>query len=103
MFHQAPGVDHDQLSATNDEIRDDGKVVDAGWEFDRQMVSNDGVHVLPKGTPLVQVIPFRRTDAAIGASVRPESTDEAAERKRTHRAIGTGNRWCRRYARGPRI
>ena len=114
------------------EVRDDGKHVEAGWEFDRTMVSNhsgfqvagnpyeprppmkihnywtvrtapgwsclfvpalnrpngvidvlsgvvdtdafatpvnfpfvvtagDGVHVLPKGTPLVQVIPFRRT------------------------------------------
>jgi len=200
-FAKLPGVDHDQLSATNDgvtvkrcmpfldalstgwiiplaatvrlEIRDGGKVVDAGWEFDRQMVSNhsafqvagnpfeprppmkfhnywtvrtapgwsclfmpplnrpqevvtvlsgvvdtdsfptpvnfpfiaiadDGVHVLPKGMPLVQVIPFRRTDAAIGASVRPESTEEAAERKRTHRAIGTDTGWYRRYARGSR-
>ncbi|MDQ3469547.1 MAG: DUF6065 family protein [Actinomycetota bacterium] len=69
-FARLPGVDHDQLSATNDgatvkrcmpllaamttgwiiplaatvrlEIGDGGKHVEAGWEFDRQMVSNHG-------------------------------------------------------------
>ncbi len=155
------------------EIRDGGKHVEAGWEFDRQMVSNhgafqvagnpyeprppmkfhnywtvrtapgwsclfvpplnrphdvvtvlsgivdtdafptpvnfpfvavaaDGVHVLPKGTPLVQVIPFRRADAAIGATVRPESADERGARRRTHRVIASGGGWYRRHARQQR-
>jgi uncharacterized protein DUF6065 len=155
------------------EIRDDGKHVDAGWEFDRPMVSNhsafqvagnpfeprppmklhnywtvrtvpgwsclfvpalnrpnavvellsgvvdtdsfptpvnfpfvatadDGVHVLPKGMPLMQVIPFRRESAAIEGSVRAETAAEEAERVRTHRSIGAGGSWYRRVARAKR-
>jgi hypothetical protein len=200
-FRQLPGTDHDQLSATNDgltvkrcmpfldalttgwiiplaatirlEVSDDGKHVEAGWEFDRMMVSNhsafqvagnpyeprppmkihnywtvrtapgwsslflpalnrpnrvvdllsgvvdtdnfptpvnfpflvtapDGVHVLPKGTPLVQVIPFRRDDATISGRVRAESEPEQAERTRTHRSIMSGGSWYRRHARAKR-
>jgi hypothetical protein len=200
-FRQLPGTDHDHLSATNDgltvkrcmpfldalstgwiiplaatirlEVSDDGKHVEAGWEFDRTMVSNhsafqvagnpyeprppmkihnywtvrtppgwsslfvpalnrpnrvidvlsgvvdtdnfptpvnfpfvvtapDGVHVLTKGTPLIQVIAFRRDDAAISARVRAESEPERAERTRTHRSIMTGGGWYRRHARAKR-
>ena len=200
-FRELPGVDHDHLSATNDgltvkrcmpfldalgagwiiplaatirlEVSDDGKHVEAGWEFDRPMVSNhsgfqvagnpyeprppmkihnywtvrtasgwsslflpalnrpnrvveilsgvvdtdafptpvnfpfvvtsaDGVHVLPKGTPLVQVIPFRRGDATIGGRVRAESEAEQIERTRTHRNIRSGGSWYRRHARAKR-
>ena len=200
-FRQLPGVDRDHLAATNDgltvkrclpfldalgtgwiiplaatvrlEVSDDGKHVDAGWEFDRTMVSNhsafqvagnpyeprppmkfhnywtvrtapgwsslfvpalnrpngivellsgvvdtdafetpvnfpfvataaDGVHVLPKGTPLVQVIPFRRDDAAIRGEVRAETDDERARRDRTHRSIMAGGSWYRRHARAKR-
>ena len=205
-FRSLKGVDADQLSATNDgvtvkrclpfldamstgwivplaatvrlQITDDGKHVDAGWEFDRVMVSNhaafqvagnpyeprppmkfhnywtirtapgwscmfipplnrpnpvfevmsgivdtdafptpvnfpfvatagDGVHVLAKGTPLVQVIPFRRADAAISMSLgaeqaRAETEAEQVERTRTHRVIGTGKSWYRNHARAAR-
>jgi hypothetical protein len=205
-FRSLKGVDTDHVSATNDgitvkrclpfldalstgwmvplaatvrlEIADDGKHVDAGWEFDKTMVSNhsafqvagnpyeprppmkfhnywtirtapgwsclfvpalnrphpvvtlfsgvvdtdnfatpvnfpfvavgpDGVHVLPKGTPLVQVIPFRRDDAAIASiirsgSVRVETEPEAVRRRRTHRAINAGASWYRHVARAPR-
>lgn len=53
--------------------------------------ANDGVHVLLKGTPLVQVIPFRRDDSAISMSVgiepvRAETDTEKRERTRIHRA-----------------
>jgi len=69
--------------------------------------AEDGVHVLPKGTPLVQVIPFRRADAAISMSIgsehtRAETDDEQGERTRTHRAIGTVKSWYRNHARAAR-
>jgi hypothetical protein len=200
-FKELRGVDQDHLTATNDgltvkrclpfldamstgwivplaatvrlHISDDGKHVEAGWEFDRTMVSNhaafqvagnpleprppmkfhnywtirtapgwsclfipplnrpqpvvqvlsgvvdtdafptpvnfpfvatagDGVHVLPKGTPLVQVIPFRRADAALEAVVRAETDDDEASRLRTHRAISSGGSWYRNQARAGR-
>jgi Family of unknown function (DUF6065) len=205
-FRSLKGVDAGHLSATNDgvtvkrclpfldamstgwimplaatvrlEVTDDGKHVEAGWEFDRVMVSNhspfqvagnpheprppmkfhnywtvktapgwsclfipplnrsnpvfqalsgvvdtdefatpvnfpfittagDGVHVLPKGTPVVQVIPFRRGDAAIAStigttSIRPESDGEKAARRRIHRAIAAGASWYRNNARAAR-
>ena len=66
--------------------------------------AGDGVHVLPKGTPLVQVIPFRRADAAVSSSiesapVRPETEGDKAVRQRIHRAISTGASWYRNNAR----
>lgn len=205
-FRSLRGVDPDQLSATNDgitvkrclpfldamstgwivplaatvrlKVSDDGKRVDAGWEFDRELVSNhsafqvagnpyeprppmkfhnywtirtvpgwsclfvpalnrpngvfevmsgvvdtdtfatpvnfpfvttagDGVHVLAKGTPIGQVIPFRRADAAIAISVetecvRAENDVERDDRRRIHRAIGAGRSWYRHHARAQR-
>ena len=200
-FRQLAPVDADHLSATNDgvtakrcmplldalgtgwilplaatvrlEISDDGKRVDAGWEFDRTMVSPhgafqvrgnpyeprppmklhnywtvrtapgwsclfvpalnrpngvvelfsgvvdtdsfptpvnlpfiataaDGVHVLPKGTPLVQVIPFRRDDASIAGRVRAENEEESATRVRARRSVLSGGSWYRRTARAKR-
>lgn len=64
----------------------------------------DGVHVLPKGTPLVQVVPFRRADAAIAATVvagvvRAETDSEAGERRRIHRSIRSAAGWYRNHAR----
>ena len=190
-YRRLPGVDRDELSATNDgvtvkrclpfldamvagwiiplaatvrlAIHDDGKEVDAGWEFDRPMVSNhgpfqvagnpyeprppmkfhnywtirtppgwsclfvpplnrpdpvvevlsgivdtdrftneinlpfvavapDGVHVLEQGTPLVQVIPFRRDGVLRHAEVRAERAAERDERTRT----APRDRLCRR-------
>jgi hypothetical protein len=166
-------VDHPVAATVRLDVRDDGKHVDAGWEFDRPMVSNhsafqvagnpfeprppmkfhnywtvrtapgwsclflpplnrpngvvdvlsgivdtdtfatpvnfpfvatapDGVHVLAKGTPLVQVIPFRRDDAAISGVVRAETAEESADRTRTHRSIMSGGSWYRRHARAKR-
>ena len=200
-YRRLPGVDHDELSATNDgvtvkrclpfldamttgwiiplaatvrlDVRDGGKAVDAGWEFDRTMVSNhgpwqvagnpyeplppmkfhnywtirtapgwsclfvpplnrpspvvevlsgvvdtdrfaneinfpfiavadDGVHVLEQGTPIVQVIPFRRTDPTARAEIRGERSNERVERIATHRAIKSCGGWYRRHARAAR-
>ena len=64
--------------------------------------AGDGVHVLPKGTPLVQVIPFRRADAAVEGVVRAETTADEDERRRTHRAIQSGGSWYRNQARSGR-
>jgi hypothetical protein len=200
-FRQLRGIDRNELSATNNgltvkrcspfldalsagwiiplaatvrlEVSDDGKRVDAGWEFDRPMVSNhspfqvagnpheprppmkfhnywtvstapgwsslfipalnrpngifevfsgvvdtdrfptpvnfpfvvtapDGVHVLPKGTPLVQVISVRRADMESGGCVRPESDLERERRALAHRNVIAGGSWYRTKARARR-
>jgi Family of unknown function (DUF6065) len=62
----------------------------------------DGVYTLEKGMPLVQVIPFRRVDAAINGSVRPETPTEREERIRIARRIDAGAGWYRRHARAAR-
>lgn len=197
-FRKLPGTDADQLSATNDgltvkrcmpfldamttgwivplaatvrlEVGDDGKSVVAGWEHDREMVSNhaafqvagnpfeprppmkfhnfwtiatppgwsslivpainrpndvvhvfagvvdtdtyrspinfpfvatapDGVHTIPQGTPLVQVIPFRRADAGLRGTMRVETEAEATESTRIRRSTGASDGWYRRRAR----
>ncbi|WP_433294504.1 DUF6065 family protein [Pseudonocardia sp. CA-142604] len=199
-LRRLPGVDPERLSATNDgltvkrcmpfldalgagwilplaatvrlEISDGGRTVNAGWEFDREMVSThapfqvagnpfeprppmkfhnhwtirtapgwsclflpplnrpndvvqlfaglvdtdvytapvnlpfiatgaDGVHTLPKGTPLVQVVPFRR-DTGLTASIGPETDDERDTRRRVHRNTQAGDGWYRRMARARR-
>jgi hypothetical protein len=62
----------------------------------------DGVYTLEKGMPLVQVIPFRRQDAAIGGSVRAETPTEGDERIRIGRSTQAGAGWYRRNARASR-
>ncbi|MGE0241066.1 MAG: hypothetical protein AB7F09_20970 [Parvibaculaceae bacterium] len=172
-------------ATTRLEIKEGGKTVEAGWEFDKIMVSNhgshqvaghpladrppmkfhnywtiktppgwsalfvaplnraplpvtivagvvdtdsyhslinfpffatgsDGVHVLEKGTPLVQVIPFRRADAALepslgravaGAldcSVRSETCEESRARETIRRNTIAGEGWYRKFARAKR-
>ncbi len=155
------------------EIKDDGRTVDYGWDFDKTMISNhspaqikghpkeprppckfhnywairtepgwsclfvpplnrpngvfeavagvvdtdtysahihfpffpigqDGVHIIEKGTPLVQIFPFRRADAAIEGEVRAETGDEAAEREKVYRNTIAGTGWYRKFARASR-
>jgi hypothetical protein len=155
------------------EIADGGRTVNAGWEFDRTMVSNhsapqvagnpreprppckfhnfwtittpkgwsclflpplnrpnavfvcasglvdtdvyaapvhfpffatapDGLYVIEKGTPLVQVIPFRRKTLGHAAEIRAESAEEAAARARIHRATVAEDGWYRRASRAAR-
>lgn len=162
-------------ATTRLEIKESGKTVEAGWEFDKIMVSNhgshqvaghplddrppmkfhnywtlrtppgwsclftaplnrsalpveiiagvvdtdsyhalinfpffatgaDGVHTLEKGTPLVQVIPFRRADAALTPSfgVRAEDEQESATREQMRRNTLAGEGWYRKFARAKR-
>jgi hypothetical protein len=62
----------------------------------------DGLHVLERGTPLVQVIPFRRADAALPGVVRAETAEEAATREHIRRCTLAADGWYRREARAPR-
>ncbi len=200
-FRKLPAVDAQQASATNNgltvkrcmpfldamttgwilplaatvrlEIKDGGSAVDAGWEFDRVMVSNhgahqvagnpkepappckfhnywsirtppgwsclflpplnrpaqpfecvagivdtdtyaahihfpffatapDGLYVIEKGTPLVQVIPFRREDAALKAEIQAETGAEATERETVYRNTIASEGWYRKWARAAR-
>ena len=55
--------------------------------------AGDGIHTLPKGTPLIQVIPFPREEGIEGV-VRAESDDEAADR------ASTATRWPARAGTG---
>jgi hypothetical protein len=155
------------------EIRDGGRTVDAGWELDKVMVSNhgmhqvagnpleprppckmhnywtiktppgwsclfvpplnrnnpvieivsgivdtdtyqslinfpffatapDGVYTLERGSPLVQVIPFRRESTHITGEVRAEFAGEAETRERIHRLTQSSEGWYRKIARAIR-
>lgn len=155
------------------EIRNDGSDVEAGWDFDRRLVSNhgahqvrgnpfgnrppmkfhnfwsivtppgwsclfvnplnrpngvfelaagivdtdtyrapvhfpffatgpDGLHVLEKGTPMAQVIPFRRDAAAITAEIRAETATEGDDRQSILRRTLAAAGWYRTEARAPR-
>lgn len=200
-FRKLPPVDAQQASATNNgltvkrcmpfldamttgwilplaatvrlEVKDGGSAVDAGWEFDRVMVSNhgahqvagnpkepappckflnywsirtppgwsclflpplnrpaqpfecvagivdtdtyaahihfpffatapDGLYVIEKRTPLVQVIPFRREDAALKAEIQSETGAEATEREAVYRNTIASEGWYRKWARAVR-
>lgn len=154
-------------------VRDGGRQVDAGWEFDKVMVSNhgshqiaghplasrppmkfhnywtirtppgwsclfvpalnryglpvemiagvvdtdlyashihfpfiaiapDGLFTIEKGTPLIQVIPFRRDGAGMAMRIGVETSDEAAERRRILRNTQAGEGWYRKAARAKR-
>ena len=64
----------------------------------------EGLHVIPKGTPLVQVIPFRRDASALAmrADIGAEDAGEAATRERIRRAVSSGAGWYRTEARASR-
>ena len=65
-------------------------------------LAGDWVHTLAKGTPLAQVIPFRRDTVALHGIVRAESDEEADERERIRRSTLAGAAWYRRNARAAR-
>lgn len=65
-------------------------------------IGPDGVHVIEKGTPIVQVIPFRRDEAAIAGEIRSETPSEAGERTRIFRSTIAGDGWYRKFARANR-
>lgn len=62
----------------------------------------DGVHIIEKGTPLVQIFPFCRADVAIESEVRAESEQEANERERVYRNTIAATGWYRKFARAKR-
>lgn len=62
----------------------------------------DGVHVVKKGTPLLQVIPFRRDATQIDAVIRAETETEALRRTRIARNTQADEGWYRTTARGIR-
>jgi hypothetical protein len=47
----------------------------------------------------VQIIPFRRADATLDASIRAESLKEGEEREQIHRSTHAGEGWYKRHAR----
>lgn len=67
-------------------------------------LASEGVHVVEKGTPVVQVIPFRRDCSALAmtADIRAETDDEADERERVRRSTMAAAGWYREEARAPR-
>lgn len=62
----------------------------------------DGLYELDKGTPIAQVIPFRRADADMKAFIGAESSDEAADRTAAHRNTRAASGWYRTDARAKR-
>lgn len=65
-------------------------------------VAEDGVHTLERGTPLVQVIPFRRDASQIDGEVRPETPAEAELKTRILRQTQASEGWYRKVARAIR-
>lgn len=66
------------------------------------VTADDGVLTLEQGTPLVQVIPFRRDDAALEGTVRTETDQEAQLRRTIQRSTTAAEGWYRRNARASR-
>jgi hypothetical protein len=62
----------------------------------------DGLHVIEKGTPIVQVLPFRRTEAALAGTVRAETREESLWREKTHRLTTASEGWYRTEVRAQR-
>jgi hypothetical protein len=65
-------------------------------------IGADGLHVLEKGTPLVQVIPFERASTALPGVVKVETPEDAETRERILRNTQAGDGWYRKVARAPR-
>lgn len=64
--------------------------------------ASDGLHVIEKGSPMVQVIPFRRDSTELRAEIRAETKQERAERERATRNTGAVAGWYRTEARAKR-
>lgn len=62
----------------------------------------DGLHVIEKGSPLAQVIPFRRDSAELPAEIRAETTVEAETRQKILRNTQAQEGWYRQQARAKR-
>jgi hypothetical protein len=62
----------------------------------------DGLHVLERGTPIVQIIPFRRDASDLDADIRTENPEEGTVRKTILRKTLASDGWYRRFARAQR-
>lgn len=62
----------------------------------------EGVRVIERGTPLVQVIPFRRADPALNGVVRAQTGAEVEATRRVLRQTDAGDGWYRKEARAAR-
>ncbi|MFN3844684.1 MAG: hypothetical protein ACK4RZ_02545 [Paracoccaceae bacterium] len=62
----------------------------------------DGLYTIEKGSPLVQIIPFKRDATQLAPDIGPERPDEAAVRKKILRNTQAGAGWYRLFARAPR-
>ncbi|MGD9703837.1 MAG: DUF6065 family protein [Acidimicrobiia bacterium] len=65
-------------------------------------IAPDGLYTLEKGTPLVQVVPFRRRDVQLPGTVRSETVGDRDDRTRVQRSTTAGSGWYRSAARAPR-
>lgn len=64
--------------------------------------AEDGLHVLEKGTPVAQVIPFRRQATDLAGAIRSESAQERKERVAVFRNTLASDGWYRLFARAKR-
>lgn len=64
--------------------------------------TEDGTYTIEKGTPLVQVIPFRRSGTHLEGEVRTETEEEAATREKILRSTQASEGWYRKFARAAR-
>lgn len=62
----------------------------------------DGLHVIEKGSPIVQVIPFRRQSTELRADIRAETDAERKDRSRIFRSTLSRTGWYRLFARADR-
>jgi hypothetical protein len=66
------------------------------------VTADDGLYVIERGTPLVQVIPFRREGTSMAAEIRAETFEEAGEQQQVYRNTIAGEGWYRKMARASR-
>jgi len=97
------------LEGDDDDHTDDSGVVDtdsytAEIHLPFFATDKEGVYVIEKGTPLAQVIPFRRDASALSmyAHIVAETPEDADRRERTHRSVISDEGWYRTQARAPR-
>lgn len=62
----------------------------------------DGLHIIEKGSPMVQVIPFQRKTTDLGVEIRAETSNEKEDRDKVFRNTLAATGWYRTEARAPR-
>ena len=64
--------------------------------------AEDGMYILERGTPLVQVVPFHRKTTHLVGKVRSETVAEGETRERILRSTQASDGWYRMFARAAR-